>query len=105
MVRKHKEKLASISDEVAELHPLLRSLLPKLPRVVDVEYTHGPQEMGADFVISRRDDTFGQTEYVGVIAKVGKILQDFSDVERQIKECEVPRTFFGGKKKIRLAEV
>ena len=87
------EKLDLITREVEDLHPLLNAMLPKLPRVQDVEYHHGGDEMGADFVISRTNDTFGNTEYIGVIAKVGKIVQDFADIERQINECDLPRLF------------
>ena len=99
------EKLDSITGEVQDLHPLLNAVLPKLPRVQDVEYHHGSEEMGADFVISRTNDTFGNIEYVGVIAKVGKIVQDFVDIERQIDECAVPRLFRGGKEKIWITEI
>ncbi|TEU16182.1 MAG: NACHT domain-containing protein, partial [Anaerolineales bacterium] len=100
-----KKRLANITDEVGELHPLLHALLPKLQNVIDVEYTHGASEMGADFVISYRNEIFQNTEYIGVIAKVGKVVQDFSDIERQIDECSIPRTFFGGKEKICLDEI
>jgi len=98
-------RLAHITDEVQELHPLLGQLLPKLPKVKNVEYTHGGREMGADFVFSKLNEVLGTVEYVGVIAKVGRILQDYSDIERQIDECEVPRNFLGGKEKIRINEV
>lgn len=98
-------RLAKIKDEVSEFHPLLTKLLPKLPRVLESEYTHGKDEMGADFVLRRQGDTFHNDEYIGVIAKVGKIVQDFSDIERQIDECAVPRFFSGGKEKIRIDEV
>ncbi len=70
-----------------------------------VEYTHGSSEMGADFVMECDHSVLGSTEYVGVIAKVGRIQQDYSEVERQIKECFVPRTLQGGKKKVRLGEI
>ena len=100
-----KSRLARIKDEAKELHPLLEKLLEKLPRVTHVEYTHGTTEMGADFVISRQSETFGHNEYIGIIAKVGKIVQNYSGIERQIEECGVPRTIFGGKEKVRLAEV
>ncbi len=99
------EKLAAITNEVEEMHPLLGLLFPKLPRISHADYTHGQGEMGADFVLSREDDTFSEAEYIGVIAKIGKIAQDYTDIERQIKECELPRTVFGGKKKIYLTEV
>ena len=99
------EKLDLITREVENLHPLLDAVLPKLPRVQDVEYHHGRDEMGADFVISRTDDTFGNIEYIGVIAKVGKIVQNLADIERQIGECDVPRLFRGGREKIRITEI
>ena len=63
------EKLDLITREVKDLHPLLNAVLPKLPRVQDVEYHHGSEEMGADFVISRTNDTFSNIEYVGVVPK------------------------------------
>ncbi len=99
------QKLSSIKREVDDLHPLLRAVLPKLPRVHAVEYHHGADEKGADFVISRTNDTFGHTEYIGVIAKVGKIVQDLAAIERQIDECDLPRLVQGGKKKVRLTEI
>ena len=99
------EKLGSITREVDDLHPLLNAVLPKLPRIQNVEYNHGVGEMGADFVISRTNDIFGNIEYVGVIAKVGKIVQNLADIERQIDECNLPRLFQGGKQKIRITEI
>ena len=99
------KKLDFIVGEVEDLHPLLDAVLRKLPRVRDVENHHGGDEMGADFVISRTNDTFGNIEYIGVIAKVGKIVQNFTDIERQIDECNVPRFFRGGKEKIRITEI
>jgi hypothetical protein len=86
-----------IVDEVKDFHPLLNNLLSRLPQVLKVEYTHGPSEMGADFVVMRKDVTFDTSEYVGVIAKVGKVVQDLLDIERQIDECSVPRLVGGGK--------
>jgi hypothetical protein len=105
MANPKQDKLSSLTDEVKELHPLLNALLPKLPNINNVEYTHGPDEMGADFVLSQRNPTFEFDEYVGVIAKLGKMAQDFSDIERQIEECAVERTFRGGKQKIRVDEI
>lgn len=99
------KRFDEIKDEVKDFHPLLMKLLPKFPNVVDVEYTQGKDEMGADFVISRRDETFGFTDYVGVVVKVGGLVQNFSEVERQIDECSVPRTFRNGKEKIIIDEV
>ena len=100
-----KNKLLAIKDEVKELHPLLQILLKKMPGVGTIEYTHGPTELGADFVFSKHHPILGHEQYVGIVAKVGKIVQDFSDIERQIEECSLPRIFQGGKKKIRIDEV
>ena len=98
-------RLEDITDEVNDLHPLLEQLLPKLPGVKEVEYTHGNREMGADFVFSRSDDALDSTGYVGVIAKLGAIRQDHSAIARQIDECAVPRLFQAGKKRIHLDEI
>lgn len=98
-------RLDSLTDEVAELHPLLALLLPKLPSVTKVEYHHGPHEMGADFVLAVQHPVFGTTEYVGVIAKIGRIAQDHGDLSRQIEECDVPRLFQGGKQQVHLTEI
>jgi hypothetical protein len=103
-----KEKKAIIEgleSEVNDIHPILERIFPKLPRVEIVEYTHGKDEMGADFILGLRDDIIGDTEFVGIIVKKGKIAQDITDVERQIDECEEERLILNGKKKIRLDEV
>jgi len=34
------KRFADIKDEVRDFHPILMKLLPKLPKVLDVEYTH-----------------------------------------------------------------
>jgi len=97
--------LGNLSDEVRDFHPLLERLLPRLPRVVAVEYTHGTDEKGADFVVSRQNDLLGDIEYIGVIAKVGKITQNLSQIEQQIDECDEERLVLSGKKKVRLQEI
>ena len=48
-----REKLASLKDEVKDFHPLLEIIFPQLPRVNHIEYTHGNNEKGADFVLQR----------------------------------------------------
>ena len=95
----------AISDEVNVLHPLLNHLLRQIDGVQHVEYTHGPNEKGADFIVSRHDSALGHTNHIGVVVKVGKILQNFDDVARQIEECQLPRTIRGGMEQIRLTEV
>lgn len=103
----HRENLINnIKDEVGDLHPLLKKLLPKLPGIVDMEYTHGPNEMGADFVLAKKHESLGHIQYIGIVAKVGKVHQDFSEIERQIDECfTVPRYFRNGKEEIYISEV
>jgi hypothetical protein len=99
------ERIERIDDEVGELHPLLAGILPKLERVAYVENTHGPNEMGADFVLERIDLSLGTSDYIGVVAKTDKILQNFAEVERQIDECGHLRLIRQGKESVRLPEV
>jgi predicted NACHT family NTPase len=99
------EKINSLTKEVEEFHPLLRVLFSRLPNITKVEYTHGPNEMGADFVITKKDDTLDDFEYIGIIVKSGVIKQDHSDINRQIEECEVNRTVDGGTRNIFLSEI
>lgn len=94
-----------IDDEVKTLHPLLEDIFHRLASVQYVEYTHGPDEKGADFVIERRDEALGTTNFIGVVAKCDKILQSFGDVERQIDECGHPRLIKNGQQTVRLPEV
>jgi hypothetical protein len=98
-------KLAAMSKEVAELHPLLRQIFTADPSIKNCQYTHGIHEMGADFVLSRIDPTLENETYIGVIVKCGDIKQDHKDVIRQIEECSVERYYDGGKKKINLNEI
>lgn len=98
-------KLSAITNEVNEFHPLLTAIFTNDKTISRFEYTHGPAEMGADFVLARIDQTLGDENYVGVIAKCGKIKQDHTDIKRQIDECAVERYFDSGKRKIYLNEV
>ena len=98
--------IKQISSEVDELHPLLQELFSHIPDISGVEYTHGPNEMGADFVLTRIDSVLNRLEYIGIIAKVGKIHQDLVSLQRQIDEClHVSRPIEGGKKRIHLSSV
>lgn len=99
-----KERVAQIQHEVAELHPLLHELFRKIEELEQVYYTHGNSEMGADFILYRRDGVLRQTHCIGVVAKLGAIRQDHSDVLRQIEECSVPRTSPEGRGEIILTE-
>jgi tRNA A37 threonylcarbamoyladenosine biosynthesis protein TsaE len=100
-----KALVEAITDEVRVLHPLLNHLLRQISGVTTVEYTHGTNEKGADFIVSRFDDALGATNHIGVVVKVGKILQNFDDVARQVEECLLPRTIRGGSEEVRLTEV
>lgn len=103
-LKSKKERIEAIDNEVGELHPLLKEIFVQLPNIDYVEYTHGPNEMGADFVIEKSDPVLGTKNYVGVVVKTDKILQNFADVERQIDECAVPRLIRNGIEKTRLPE-
>lgn len=85
------ENLKDLADEVADLHPVLNSLFRKLPGITRCHYNQGPNEMGADFILYRDDSALLRTSHVGVVAKIGTIKQNTTEVERQIKECFVPR--------------
>ncbi|EUJ11605.1 hypothetical protein Meth11DRAFT_2451 [Methylophilaceae bacterium 11] len=100
------EKLHSLKNEVKDLHPFLSDLFRKIPELTNVEYTHGPDEFGADFVLISTDNLLGGEEYIGVVVKQGSIKQDQDDIERQIKECQItPRKIAGGKKVVVLNQI
>lgn len=95
------KRIAEIKSEKDELHPLLHELFSRHPAVTRVEYTHGPNEMGADFVVARTDTFLNREQHVGVVAKVGKVHQDLTAVDRQINEClTIRRHIEGGKKEV-----
>lgn len=90
------ERVRGLTDEVNQLHPVLYDLFHVMPDVKHVEHTHGPNEKGADFIIHRFDETLQKIIYIGVIVKAQSIKQDHDDVERQIKECMMPRHGING---------
>lgn len=85
---KKRAQIEAIDSEVNELHPLLEDIFRDMEGIAYVEYTHGQNEMGADFVLEKVDLNLGVSTYVGVVVKAQKILQNFTDVERQIDECQ-----------------
>jgi hypothetical protein len=97
--------LKDMQSEVSDFHPFLNDLFKELPGVTHVHYTHGPNEMGADFVIYRNDSALDQRDVIGVVAKLGGIKIDHSDVERQIDECMVSRLSSDGREEIQINEV
>ena len=98
-------KIKSIKGEVDCFHPILRELFTRMPNIINVEYTHGPNEMGADFVLSKYDETLCRTEYIGVIVKIGKISKNHQDIDDQIEDCEIERKVESGKKKVYISEI
>lgn len=96
-LQEKKDKLRRIPSEVPDLHDWLQVLLEKMPNVVYVEYTHGRNEFGADFVLEVANSTTGRNEFIGVIVKRGTIKQDTSEVDRQIRECGIPRIIKNGR--------
>lgn len=106
MLEQIKKRIAGISSEVDELHPLLAELFRNHQKILHFEHTHGLDEMGADFVLTHSHDVLGTTEYIGVVAKRGKIHLNLDDVERQIRECtRIPRKVDNGKKEVVLSQV
>lgn len=85
--------IKAITDEVGVFHRLLEAILPKLTGVSSYEYTHGPYERGADFVLERTDPTLDRRTYIGVVAKATKITANTQDVEEQIRECAEERLY------------
>jgi hypothetical protein len=99
-------RIISIEAEVSHLHPILKKLLPKLPAIKDVEYTHGTQENGADFVLAKLEPALEVITYVGVIVKCGNIAKaELPSIGSQIEQCEMERCAQGGKKKIAIGEI
>ena len=84
-------QLKNLDSEVNDYHPILNELFSRMPNIESVEYTHGQNEMGADFVLCKNDTTLQRYEYIGVIVKIGKIKQNIQDIQRQIEECEIER--------------
>ena len=99
------KSLKGLKREVEDIHPHLKAFLPQLPGVERVEYTHGPGELGADFILTIKDII--STNYVGVVVKRGGISQkNIFEVENQIEQClTVKRPIHGGKHESRLHKV
>ena len=99
-------RLAAFEDEVKDFHPALRSIFRHLKTITQVEYTHGVNEKGADFVLTLNNETLGSIDYVGVIAKVGSLGKSaVRSLEEQIKDCQLERYTLGGKRRIKLNQI
>lgn len=100
-----KSKIENVQSEVKELHPLLETIFRKMPTIQKTDYTHGPNEKGADFILTKHSEEFGDSDYIGVVVKKGKVKQNFSEISEQIEECTLRRYTTNGKKEITLSEV
>ena len=85
------DHLKEFTDEVGQLHPVLNALFRKMPGIDHVHYNQGPHELGADFILKKSDPALLKNSWVGVVAKVGQIRQNTSEVDRQIDECFIVR--------------
>ena len=48
-------KIREISNEVNELHPLIKDLFPRIPNIEKYSNKHGQNEMGDNFIVSWKD--------------------------------------------------
>lgn len=85
------DHLKEFVDEVGELHPVLNALFRSMPGIDHVHYNQGPHELGADFILKKIDPALLKSSWIGVVAKVGQIRQNTSEVDRQIEECFILR--------------
>lgn len=105
-MEKHNKRLAACENEVKDFHPLLLTVFRKAHSIKHVEYTHGTNEKGADFVLTRHDATLDTDDYIGVIAKVGALSKtDVYKLGEQIDDCRQARYTLSGKRSIRLTEI
>lgn len=100
-----KNRIQNIDNEVKNFHPFLETIFLKMPTIQKVEYTHGTNEKGADFILTKLSEELGDTEHIGIVAKIGKITQNISSVTEQIDECALRRLSANGKKEIYLSEI
>lgn len=100
-------QLGNLKSEVEDLHPHLREFFGKINGVQDVEYTHGPNEWGADFILTKKTNITDEIRYVGVIVKNKNITQkDVDEIKRQIKECiAMERSINNGANKVRMNDI
>ena len=101
------KQLSSLKSEVEDLHPHLRGFFAKISGIGHVEYTHGPNEWGADFILTKQDNITDEIRYVGVIVKNKAITQnDVDEITKQIRECvTIERSINNGANKVRMNDV
>ncbi|OWV19267.1 hypothetical protein [Fibrobacter sp. UWB3] len=93
------EYIQSLKDEVKQFHPFLKRLFMAMVNkdvLVNVDYTHGPNEVGADFILIKRDPILDENTAISVIVKTGSLRNALGDVERQIDESKAPRKDING---------
>ena len=101
-------KIKSIKKEVPEFHPLLKDLFSRMNGIEHLEYTHGPNEDGADFILEIRHGVLpNEYNYVGVIVKCGKVDKKFlsEKIILQIRECYIPKMVKNGSETRNIKEV
>lgn len=70
------EYIQALKDEVKEFHPFLKRLfmaMEKHGKISMIDYTHGPNENGSDFVLKENGDILDENVYIGVIVKTGPL--------------------------------
>lgn len=100
-------QLGNLKSEVEDLHPHLREFFGKINDIQYVEYTHGPDEWGADFILIKKTNITDEIRYVGVIVKNKNITQkDVDEIKRQIKECvTMERPINNGANEVRMNDI
>lgn len=88
------EYIQSLKKEVELFHPFLNRLFIAMQKkgvVAFCDYTHGPNEVGADFILITHDSITEEELAIAVIVKVGSISNSLEDVERQISQSKTNR--------------
>ena len=100
------KELSGLKKEVDDLHPHLKEFFSRLKNINRVEYTHGSNEWGADFILTKTDDLTGDSIYVGVLVKNKTLTQStIDDVHKQIAECKMERLIGNGQHRVKMNEV
>ena len=104
-IKKALQRIQIKGKEVSDFHPHLWEFLGRLPNVVSVEHTHGPNEQGADFILTMEEDMEGVC-YVGVVVKNDGIsAKSVQEVSRQIFQCRVLKPVKNGEQLVNLNKV
>lgn len=93
-VKTKQEYIQSLKKEVDDFHPFLNKLFMAMQKqnvIVFCDYTHGPNEVGADFILITHDSITEEEIAIAVIVKVGSIANSLENVERQISQSKTNR--------------